>query len=146
MRYSVNEGHLELPGQWLDRSVNALLPAMAEVTGSNLVLTRDELPYGVEFADYVDVQRAKYRKELSGLQMQRDEPGVLDGRPCQFLAFTWNKDDLLIHQMAVIVLDAPLVLALTYTSPGRLPDGVRDVIGAALASFRFHRGAQLPAS
>ncbi|MGC6693560.1 DUF1795 domain-containing protein, partial [Burkholderia pseudomallei] len=28
----------------------------------------------------------------------------------------------------------------------RLPDGVRDAIGAALASFRFHRGAQLPAS
>jgi hypothetical protein len=145
MRYSLNEGYLELPGQWLDRSVNALLPAMAEVTGSNLVLTRDELPYGVPFADYVEVQKAKYRNELVGLQVQRDEAGELDGRPCHFFDFTWRKDDLPIHQMAVIVLDAPLVLALTYTSPGQLPGHVRETIGAALASFTFHRGAQQPA-
>jgi hypothetical protein len=138
MRYSLNEGYLELPGQWLDRSVNALLPALAEVTGSNLVLTRDELPYGTEFADYLKVQQAKYKRELNDLQMQREEMGTLDGRACLFLEFTWNNDGLTIHQLATIVLDSPLVLTFTFTSPGQLPEQVRQDVGAALAGFRFH--------
>ncbi|MFM0738148.1 DUF1795 domain-containing protein [Paraburkholderia xenovorans] len=145
MRYLMNEGYLDLPGNWHDRTVHALLPAIPEVTGSNLVLTRDDLPYGSEFADYVDVQKSRFRRELTDLQMQYDAPCRVDERPGHSLAFTWRRDGLPVHHLALIILDAPTVLTLTYTSPGQLPPQVRRDIVAALSGFRFHRRENTPA-
>lgn len=140
MRYLMNEGYLELPGNWRDRTVHALLPAIPEVVGSNLVLTRDELPYGAEFADYVDVQKSRFKRELTDLQMQHDSACSVDARPGHCLEFNWKQESQVMYQLALIILDAPAILTLTYTSPGQLPEQVRQDMTAAMIGFKFHRG------
>ncbi|MEM5435511.1 DUF1795 domain-containing protein [Paraburkholderia diazotrophica] len=139
MRYFTNEGFLDLPDNWHDRSVNVLLPTIPDVPGCNLVLTRDDLPYGAEFSDYINVQKAKFKRELIDLQMHVDQSCEVDGRVAHYLEFNWQNDRMRVYQLALIVLDAPAVLTFTYTSPGQLPAHIRDAVGHAVINFRFRQ-------
>ncbi|EJV4023771.1 DcrB-related protein, partial [Salmonella enterica] len=56
MQYLINEGHFSLPGNWQDNTMNILTPVLSDIAGANLVVTREILPEGAEFSDYLAVQ------------------------------------------------------------------------------------------
>lgn len=60
MQYLINEGHFTLPGHWQDSSMNILTPALSAVAGANLVVTREILPDGAQFSDYLAVQKRNF--------------------------------------------------------------------------------------
>lgn len=137
MEYRINEGTLVLPGQWSDRSYNALLPALSEVPGFNIVISRDELPYGTEFDDYMAVQMKKFCTTLKGFVLEHEEALVLAERPARFLEFSWKNENTQIFQSVLVINDQPCILSLTSTSPGSYPDEVRAQVKEAFLGFTF---------
>ncbi|NEN48900.1 DcrB-related protein, partial [Escherichia coli] len=53
MQYLINEGHFTLPGNWQDSSMNILTPVLSAIAGANVVVTREILPDGALFDDYL---------------------------------------------------------------------------------------------
>jgi hypothetical protein len=137
MVYQMQEGHIRLDGPWQDQSVNVLVPQHLGAEGVNLVVARDALPSGMEFAEYLDRQKQTFSKELPRYNLHIDAAVTVDRRPAQFLEFTWENQGNAVHQMMGVVHDKGLVLTLTATVRGNMDETVREALLGAIRSFRF---------
>lgn len=81
MQYLINEGHFSLPGNWQDNTMNILTPVLSDIAGANLVVTREILPEGAEFSDYLAVQKKKFRTELKAMTFTVEESCHVEERP-----------------------------------------------------------------
>jgi hypothetical protein len=137
MFYQIQEGHFTLEGEWRDRSVNMLAAQHLAVKGANLTITREPLPAGVEFDDYLSEQKVILIKELSGIRMHRDIADIQDGHPARYMEFSWDNQGNEMHQALLVVHHGGSVLNLTATMPGKLDESVREALLIAMKSFRF---------
>ena len=137
MIYQMQEGHLTLEGEWQDRSVNLLAAQHLAVKGANLTITREPLPPGVGFADYLSQQKRILAKELSELNMIADNADTQDESPAHYLEFDWSNQGSRLHQMLMVVHIEDSVLNMTATIPGELDEPTREALLAAMRSFRF---------
>jgi hypothetical protein len=138
MVYRIAEGTLSLASEWQDQSINVLLPKDAKVQGVNLVISRDRLPLGMTFQDYIAQQRQTFAAQLADFDLVTDSAGQIDGREAQFMEMGWRTDGKLIHQVVATVLgDANAVMTFTGSIPGGPDDETRNQLIAAITSFRF---------
>ena len=137
MYYQMNEGYLPLNGSWQDQSINVLVPRETAVKGVNMVCSRDLLPMGTQFPEYLAVQRKNFGQHLPKFHALADAPDFLDSRPAHFFEFTWESQVGPLHQMMIVVCVENRILSLTATSPGDMDDGIRNARLATLKSFRF---------
>lgn len=142
MDYQMHEGRLTLDETWQDQSVNVLVPTQVAQKGVNLVVARDAMPAGMTLPDYLNQQKANFKKELSEFELTADSPGSVDHRPAHFLEFSWNNNGRLLQQMMVVVQDKDRILSLTGTIPGGGDKHIRGVLLAAMISFKFTRDTQ----
>jgi hypothetical protein len=137
MLYQMQEGYLTLEGEWRDRSINMLAAAHLPVRGANLTITRESLPPGVEFADYMGNQKRTIAKELTGFQAHADNPDSIDGLPAHFFEFSWQNNGIQTQQMVMVINLDGQVLSLTGTIPGNADETTREALVSAMRGFRF---------
>ena len=137
MFYQMHEGYLPLNGAWHDQSVNVLVPRESAVKGINLVASRDDLPMGTAFADYLVTQRKIFEKDLPKYHPLADAPDVLNDHPAHFFEFTWSSQGSPLHQMMLVVCLEGRILSLTATVPGSMDAAIREKMLGTLKSFRF---------
>ena len=137
MSYTVNEGILPLPGSWQDQSMNVLMPVLSDVQGANLLISRDLLPAGAPFSDYLATQKKKFKRELNNFKSTLEQPCRIDGREAEYWEFNWKQESIVIWQLILVVLNGSQVLTLTYTSPTTLPDETKETVRSAMLLFKF---------
>lgn len=137
MSYVINEGILPLPGNWQDQSMNVLMPYLSDVQGVNLVVTRDMLPSGSVFSDYLSTQKKKFRQELPEFLLSFHQSCQIDGREAEYMEFSWKNQDVIVYQLALVIQNDCQVISLTYTSPKQLPDDNKSQMRSTLHQFRF---------
>lgn len=137
MKYIFQEGELELTGHWQDKSMNVLMPVMSEVAGANLVITRDSLPEEAEFSDYLDVQKKKFRRELTDVTFTEERSCQVEGRPAEYWEFSWKMQGTSVAQLMLVVRNGRQILSLAYTAPGGMPEDNRQTMRNILLNFRF---------
>ena len=136
MHYQMQEGYLTLEtGDWQDRTINMLGANHLPTKGTNLVITREALPDGMELADYLLNQKSILTKELTGFKILTDSPDTINDLPAHFLEFTWNNQGNPMHQMIFIINNSGSVLNLTSTVPGTIDDETRATLITAMKSF-----------
>ncbi|MGU0171827.1 DcrB-related protein [Escherichia coli] len=113
MQYLINEGHFTLPGNWQDSSMNILTPVLSAIAGANVVVTREILPDGALFDDYLVVQK-KFRTELSKMVFTVEERCHVQERPAEYWEFSWDNKGVMIQQLLLVILNERQVLTLTY--------------------------------
>ena len=137
MQYQMQEGYLTLgEGDWQDRTVNMLAANHLPAKGANLVITREQLPPGVSFADYVQHQKAILAKELNSFALLNDTPDIINELPAHFLEFTWDNQGTAMHQMICVLHNNENVLNLTVTVPGAIDETSRSALLSAMKSFK----------
>ncbi|EJC2042524.1 DUF1795 domain-containing protein [Salmonella enterica subsp. enterica serovar Kentucky] len=136
MQYLINEGHFSLPGNWQDNTMNILTPVLSDIAGANLVVTREILPEGAEFSDYLAVQK-KFRTELKAMTFTVEESCHVEERPAEYWEFSWNNNGITIQQLLLVILNGRQVLTLTYSSTQALAEEDRKTMRGALLHFRF---------
>jgi hypothetical protein len=136
MIYQMQEGYLALAGPWQDQSVNVLVPEETLAKGSNLVVSRDVLPKGAEFPDYLATQRKTFAKELPDFQSLADAEATLAGQPARFFEFTWSSQGGPLHQMVFVVPLGERILNLTGTLPGQPDAAALEQMLAVLRTFQ----------
>lgn len=138
MTYQMQEGYFSLgQGDWKDRSINMLAAMHLPARGANLTVTREPLPPGVEFGDYISSQKRTMEKELGGFELVADSPDSIDGMPAHFLEFSWKHQGNLTHQMVLVINIDDRVLNLTATIPGGLDISSRDELLSIMRGFRL---------
>lgn len=137
MQYLINEGHFSLPGNWQDSTMNILTPVLSDVAGANLVVTRENLPEGAEFSDYLAVQKKKFRTELKAMTFTVEEPCHVEERPAEYWEFSWNNNGITIQQLLLVMLNGRQVLTLTYSSTQEMAEEDRKAMRGALLHFRY---------
>ena len=137
MIYTTNEGYFTLHGNWQDQSMNVLMPVLSDIQGVNLVLTRDILPAGSLFSDYMSTQKKKFRQELPDFTLSLQQSCQIDDREAEYLEFSWKNQDVTVYQIALVIQNETQVISLTYTSPKQMPDDNKEQMRHALLQFRF---------
>lgn len=122
MQYLINEGHFTLPGNWQGSSMNILTPVLSAIAGANVVVTREILPDGALFDDYLVVQKKKFRTELSKMVFTVEERCHVQERPAEYWEFSWDNKGVMIQQLLLVILNERQVLTLTYSSTQALAE------------------------
>jgi len=136
MFYQIQEGSVELPGEWQDRSVNVLIPQDTNSKGANLVISRDSVPRGLPFADYLQQQRKILARELPDFQVQLDAAGADGQRPVHNLEFTWTNQGKAMRQLMTLIGCGDSVLSLTASIPKGSEDAI-EILQRAMNSLTF---------
>jgi hypothetical protein len=137
MTYQMQEGYLTLgEGDWQDRSVNMLAANHLPVRGTNIVITREPLPLGVTFADYLVNQKTILSKELTGFRLLSENPDSVNEFPAHFLDITWHNQGTAMRQLILVVDLGATVLNLTATVPGEPDETTRTELLATMKSFK----------
>lgn len=64
MQFTFNEGHIQLPSQWQDQSMQVLVST--DNSGINLVITREAVPQGTLTPELYQETLALYQGKLDG--------------------------------------------------------------------------------
>ena len=116
-----NEGSLDLPDSWQDQSVNLVSSNGPMEPGLTITITRDTIPWGMGFSEYVDDQIEQIQGTLDDFALSGRKPVVI-GRAAGFeLECTWKAKQGRIHQIITIVQIAEnRAMVLTASQPGNM--------------------------
>jgi hypothetical protein len=118
MKFRFNDGEIEVPDGWEDRSVLALsFPAGVKQADASLAITRDHAAaQHPSLAAYVDRQMVDLAKSCARFELIRREETEVNGVPAQRLEFKWRSPDgSFVRQIQTIIL-VEGGTALTFTS------------------------------
>ena len=91
MQFTFNEGHIQLPSQWQDQSMQVLVST--DNSGINLVITREAVPQGTLTPELYQETLALYQGKLDGYTEHACREITLAEAPAWLLDYSWNGPD-----------------------------------------------------
>ena len=88
MQFTFNEGHIQLPSQWQDQSMQVLVST--DNSGINLVITREPVPQGTLTPELYQETLALYQGKLDGYTEHACREITLAEAPAWLLDYSWN--------------------------------------------------------
>lgn len=88
MQFTFNEGHIQLPSQWQDQSMQVLVST--DNSGINLVITREAVPQGTLTPELYQETLALYQGKLDGYTEHACREITLAEAPAWLLDYSWN--------------------------------------------------------
>ena len=143
MTFRFNEGEINLPEGWEDKSVIALsYPAGSKKPDASFAVTKDPAAVGSpSLAAYVDKQIVDMAKTCPRFELIRREPGTLDGLAVEQIEFTWRSPEgtSVKQQQWVVIVGSGVALTFTATvSQARYAD-YASVFDGFMRSLTFRR-------
>ncbi|MDF0607136.1 DUF1795 domain-containing protein [Neisseriaceae bacterium TC5R-5] len=123
-RYQIQEGSIELPAGFHDRSTNIFVQGQIEQSGLNLNIARDTLQPAEDLAAYVDRQIKLLNKKMLGYQIKQRQAvqlgngeGQLNGEQ---IDATHKSGSQTLHQRQAAFLISP-ERALIFSATSKQP-------------------------
>jgi hypothetical protein len=139
--FTFNEGSLQLPNGWEDRTVVALsFPAGSKKPDASFAVTRDRSATDdPSLASYVDRQLVDMAKSCPRFELVRRERTALNGETAETMEFTWRSPDgTFVRQHQTIVrLKSGVALALTGTAPSQRFQEFSTTFQGLIETFRL---------
>lgn len=116
-----NEGSLDLPDTWQDQTVNLVSSPGSLEPGLTISITRDTMPWGMGFAEYVDDQVSQIEGTLADFRLLGRKPVTISRVAGFELECSWKARQGRIHQVITIVQIADnRAMVLTASHPGNM--------------------------
>lgn len=136
--YRINEGTIDLPAEWTDRSIN-VVSSNPSSTGASLTITRDDIPWGMSFAEYVDDQAGQAGKALKNFEVIERREFELAGAPAHEIESRWTAKQGPIHQLITTVQSGRKVLILTASLGGGMSESQKTEMRRIVATLRLEK-------
>ena len=133
--YRINEGTFDLPQTWRDRTVNIIASDNSPFQVA-MSVTRDDLPWGLAFAEYLEDQLARAEKALTGYDLIGRRDLLIDGIGAHEFEATWQRDAAPVHMLTTILDMGPKAMIVTVSVEGRMSEGQRHEMRRIVESFR----------
>ncbi|MDO5604900.1 MAG: DUF1795 domain-containing protein [Paracoccus sp. (in: a-proteobacteria)] len=137
----MNEATVELPPEWTDQSINIISSKAAMQQGLTLTITRDDLPFGMSFAEYLEDQVKEVGKLLVDYKLISRQQVTLDTIAAAEIECTWVAKQARMHQL-IYMLPTPngRAMVITASVPGRMTESQQTEIRRLVQTIRFRRG------
>ena len=136
--YRINEGTLDLPRDWADRSIN-VVASNPTGAGASLTITRDDMPWGMSFDEYVDEQTKQAAQALKNFEVIERRSLDLAGVPATEIESRWIAKQGPIHQLITTVQNGRRVLILTASLGGEMSESQKTEMRRIVATLRLER-------
>lgn len=137
--YQINEGAIDLPDDWADRSMNVFTPDESENPEWNIVVSRDKLEEGETLDGYLEKQLEEMPKALPRFRLQSNEETRLDDFPARRVVSTWIGEGGTVRQKQTVIVKDGKSLVFTFTVLERLHQKYENVLDEFLNSFVLRR-------
>lgn len=139
--FAFNEGSLDLPDGWEDRSVIALsFPEGSKNPEASFAITRDRTAaQDRSLAAYVDRQLVDMAKSCPRFELIRREPGRIEPHPAETMEFTWRSPNgsFVRQRQTILRLDTGVALAFTGTAASNQFDQYAGTFEELVRTFRL---------
>ncbi|MFP7675600.1 DcrB-related protein [Marivita sp. S0852] len=136
--YRLNEGQIDFPKEWKDQSINIISSTGGGAAGLSFTVTRDDLPWGMEFPEYVKDQIAQAEESLNDFKNIGQIELEVSKSPAVEIECSWSSKQGVMHQIITTVSTPPRALVLTASMPGRMSDAQKTEVRRIVASFRLN--------
>ena len=136
--YYMNEGSIDLPDEWKDQTINIVVSGgTGSVPGLNFTVTRDDVPWGMEFEEYVTGEIDKAKGALTDFEILAQSGLTVSGCKAVELECTWSAKQGPMHQI-ITTVDAPShAMVLTASMPGKMSDTQRAEVRRIVATLNL---------
>ncbi|MBC9246832.1 DUF1795 domain-containing protein [Paracoccus sp. 11-3] len=117
--YRINEGSIDLPNDWQDRSIN-VIGSNISGPGITMTITRDDIPWGMAFAEYVDDQARQAAQALKDFKVVERRELTVNGHEAVEVECRWVAKQGPIHQIITTVQSGQRALVLTASVGGKM--------------------------
>lgn len=135
--YFINEGTIDLPDDWTDRSMNIFTPDASENPEWNIVVSRDVLKEGENLSDYISGQLEEMPKALPRFRLISEEEVQVNDFTGRRIIATWIGDGGTIRQKQVIFVRNDKSLVFTFTVLERLHLKYENILDEFIETFNF---------
>lgn len=135
--YHFNEGTIELPDEWLDRTIHILSAAKEQEVGSSFTMSRDKMPWGMNFKEFTSKEIISISRQLKEYQQLDINDGTLSGKATVSVEFQWQAAQGRIHQLMTFVETQPQILILTATFPDFMTESQKKQVNRILATLKL---------
>lgn len=131
MQFTFNEGHIQLPSQWQDQSMQVLVST--DNSGINLVITREAVPQGTLTPELYQETLALYQGKLDGYTEHACREITLAEAPAWLLDYSWNGPEDegnqgRISQIAVFQRRGDTLLTFTFSTSLSLKNSQKTML------------------
>lgn len=134
--YRINEGTIDLPESWQDRSINVISSSL-NGPSVTLTITRDDVPWGMGFGEYVEDQRKQAAQALKDFETLGTQELTINEHAAIEMECRWVAAQGKVHQLITTVQDGQKVLVLTASVGGVMSDGQKTEMRRMAASLRL---------
>lgn len=119
--YRINEGSIDLPNDWQDRSIN-VIGSNISGPGITMTITRDDIPWGMAFIEYVDDQARQAAQALKDFKVVERRELTVNGHDAIEVECRWVAKQGPIHQIITTVQNGQRALVLTASVGGKMSE------------------------
>ena len=121
IHFRFNDGTIDIPGEWEDKSVIALsYPSGKTESLANITITRDFVKdKNIDLAEYVDKQLVNFAKSFSKFELIKRKSIEIANHQAIQIEFHWKTPDkIIVYQKQTILFhpNKPVILTITCTS------------------------------
>ncbi len=133
-----NEGTLDLPSNWTDQTINVISSAPPMEQGMTFSITRDSIPWGMDFAEYVEDQIKQTSEALNDFELVDRRNLALSRAPAVEIECRWMSKQGPIHQIITTVQAAETrAMVITATIRGKISSGQAAEVRRITASLQL---------
>lgn len=135
--YQLNEGSIDLPSTWKDQSVNIISSEGGANPSLSFTITREDIPWGMEFSEYVASEIEKASDALTDFEIQAQTSITVSGVEAVEIECTWKSNKGPMHQI-ITTVNGPRALILTASQPGKMSDTQKNEVRRIAATLKLN--------
>lgn len=139
--FVMNECSIDLPLEWHDQSINVVSSNSPMAPGLTVTVTRDDLPFGMKFDEYLEEQIDQVSKAMLDFKLLGRKTVLLDGVEAAELECNWLAKDVRMHQI-IYMMPTPQgrAMVITASMPGSMTESQGNEIRRMVLTVKFRRG------
>lgn len=135
--YRINEGTIDLPQNWHDRTINVVSSTSAGL-GVSLTITRDDMPWGMKFHEYVEDQAEQAAQALKNFNILGRGEVTVGGAQAIELECKWTAQQGPVHQLITTVQhNGRSVLVLTASAGDTMSESQKSELRRIVSTLRL---------
>lgn len=139
-----NEGTLDIPAGWRDQTINVVSSSGPLEPGLTLSITRDDLPWGMAFAEYVEDQIKQVQDALTDFKLLGRKPMTIGRAAAYEIEITWMSKQGPMHQIITTVqLPDGRAMVITGSMPGLMTPGQSHEVRRIVATLNLQQPRQV---
>ncbi|SEW42165.1 hypothetical protein SAMN04488515_2930 [Cognatiyoonia koreensis] len=134
--YTINEGTIDLPDEWKDQSIN-VVSANGGGAGMTFTITRDQIPWGMDFFEYVEGELKQAGEALTKFTVLTKKSLTICGVDAVEIECTWKAKQGDMNQIITTVNAPTGAMVLTASQQGPLSDKQKAEVRRITSSLNF---------